>query len=254
VIAALPMYDRPETAAANDRLWQAIGDRLRAQGLAAPVGLTRDRPPMAVWTDPALVLAQTCGLPFRRDLRDRVDYVATPVYDLPDCPAGFYRSVLVARVPAAGGALHRWRRARLAVNEAGSQSGYAAPQMLAALHGFRFDDLVFTGSHRNAARAVAEGRADLAALDAVSWAMMRRWDGFAGHLSEVARTPPTPGLPLVTARGGSVAALAAGVAAAIDALAPDDRQTLLLRGLVQLDPAAYDRVPRPPGPVGARGR
>ena len=24
MIAALPMYDRPETAAANDRLWQAM--------------------------------------------------------------------------------------------------------------------------------------------------------------------------------------------------------------------------------------
>ena len=32
MIASLPMYDRPETAAANDRLWQGVRERL-GQGL-----------------------------------------------------------------------------------------------------------------------------------------------------------------------------------------------------------------------------
>jgi ABC-type phosphate/phosphonate transport system substrate-binding protein len=245
------MHDRPETAAANDRLWAAIRDRLRAEGCAAPRALTRDRPLFDIWTDPDLLLAQTCGLPFRRDLWGRVAYVATPAYDLPDCPAGWYRSALVARAPATAGPLRRWRGARLAVNVPGSQSGWAAPQTLAALDGFRFTDLIFTGAHRASARAVAEGRADLAALDAVSWAMMRRWDGFAGQLVEVARTPPSPGLPLITAIGGPAAALADAVEAAIAALDPADRHTLLLTGLARLDPAAYRRVPTPPPPVRA---
>lgn len=248
MIAALPMYDRPETAAANDRLWAGIRDRLRAGGIAAPDGLSRDRPLRDIWADPALLLAQTCGLPFRRGLCGGAVYVATPAYDLPDCPPGWYRSVLVARAPAAPGSLLRWRGARLAVNDAESQSGHAAPQTLAALHGFRFAELVFTGAHRASARAVAEGRADIAALDAVSWAMIRRWDPFAADLVAVARSLPGPGLPLIAAPGRPVATLAGAVAAAIGALDPADRDALLLAGLARLDPAAYRRVPDPPGP------
>jgi hypothetical protein len=63
-----------------------------------------------------LLLAQTCGLPFRRDLWGRVAYVATPAYDLPDCPAGWYRSALVARGAGNGGSA-----AALARREAGGQ-------------------------------------------------------------------------------------------------------------------------------------
>lgn len=242
------MYDRPETAQANDRLWMAIRDRLRAGGIAAPDGLTRGRSPLDIWTDPDLLLAQTCGLPFRTVLAGRADYVATPSFALHDCPPGHYRSVIVARAPGRPGDFRRWRGARLAVNEVRSQSGYAAPQTHAALHGFRFADILFTGSHAASARAVAGGCADLAALDAISWAMMRRWDTGLGGLIGVARTLPTPALPLITAPGGPADALAKAASAAIAALCPEDRETLMLTGLVRLDPAAYGRVPTPPSP------
>ncbi|MFN3646541.1 MAG: hypothetical protein ACK4S2_08505, partial [Gemmobacter sp.] len=67
--ASLPMYDRPEVQAANDRLWAGIRDRLRAAGLAAPETLVRGRWPLwDHWTAPDLVLSQTCGLPYRSRL------------------------------------------------------------------------------------------------------------------------------------------------------------------------------------------
>ena len=34
--AALPMYDWPELTDATDRLWAALRDGLRAEGVAAP--------------------------------------------------------------------------------------------------------------------------------------------------------------------------------------------------------------------------
>ena len=67
-LAALPMYDWPELRPATDRLWAAVRDGLRQRGVAAPEGLTRDVGLMAGWTDPGLVLGQTCGLPFVREL------------------------------------------------------------------------------------------------------------------------------------------------------------------------------------------
>lgn len=252
MIAGLPMYDRPETRAANDRLWAAIRDRLRAAGIDAPDGLDRDTAPFDLWTDPELLLAQTCGFPYRAALQDRVALVATPDHGLPGCPPGFYNSVLVARADDRRG-FRAFRGARLAYNEPMSQSGYAAPQFHAALHGFRFARMLRSGSHRDSARAVAGGAADIAALDAVSWALIRRFDGFAADLREVERTLPTLALPYITRPDGPVAVLQAALAEGIASLDPGSRALLQLRGTVDIPAESYLRVPNPPPPGDGRG-
>ena len=125
-VAALPMYDWPELAAATDRLWAALRDALRAAGIAAPERLTRDRALMAVWLDPQLVLSQTCGLPIVRELAGRVAIIGAPDYGVPGCPPGFYRSVVVVRADDPRETLAAFRGARLAINGRDSQSGYGA--------------------------------------------------------------------------------------------------------------------------------
>ena len=89
MIASLGMYDRPETAAANDRLWAGIRDGLRSHGIAAPDTLTRGANAYwDAWTAADLVFSQTCGFPFRARLHDHVTLIGTPDYGLPDCPDG----------------------------------------------------------------------------------------------------------------------------------------------------------------------
>ena len=63
-IAALPMYDGPGTAQANDAIWAAIAVRLRERGVAAPERLTRGGDLASLWRSPSLVFGQTCGYPF----------------------------------------------------------------------------------------------------------------------------------------------------------------------------------------------
>ena len=92
-LASLPMYDRPETAAANDRYWQAIRTRL-GEG---PETLTRTGELWEHWLAPDLVLSQTCGYPYRARLHGQVTLVGTPDYGLDGCPPGHYRSIFVAR-------------------------------------------------------------------------------------------------------------------------------------------------------------
>lgn len=250
MIAALGMYDRAETAAANDRLWELIRDGLRARGLAAPEALTRGASAyMAGWTAPDLVLSQTCGLPFRAVLHDRVTLVGTPDYGVEGCAPGHYRSVLVARADDPRPTVAAFGGARLAYNDALSQSGWAAPLALAARLGLRFGPLVETGAHCASMLAVAEGRADIAALDAVTWSMLAQWEPAAGAVRVVGMTEPTPGLPLIAAPGADRAALFAAVEAAIAALAPQDRATLRLRGLVAIPAEDYLALPLPPTPA-----
>lgn len=248
MIAALAMYDRPETRGATDRFWGLIRDSLRAGGIAAPEALTRGGDFHAPWTDPDLLLAQTCGLPFRSLLRDRVTLVGTPDYGLPGCPPGHYRSVLVARA-GDGRDLDALASGVLAINDAGSQSGWAAPVAHAAARGLAFTRVAVTGAHAASARAVADGGADLAALDAQTWQLIGAHDpALAAMLRVVDLTDPTPGLPLITAKGRDPAPLFAAASAAIAALAPADRAALGLRGLVAIPAAAYLALPLPPDP------
>jgi ABC-type phosphate/phosphonate transport system substrate-binding protein len=242
------MYDRAETAGANDRFWALVAAGLHARGLDAPDALTRgDAAYWAAWRDPSLVLSQTCGFPYRAKLHDQVALVATPDYGIEGCPAGYYASVFVARADDAR-TLPEFRTARFAYNEGLSQSGWAAPQNHAATMGFQFHPNLETGAHRLSALAVAEGRADLAAIDALTWRMIQRWEPMAAKLREVARTAPTPGLPFIAAKGADTEAVFQALVTAVDRLSPEDRDALSLRGIVRIAAERYLAVPIPPSP------
>lgn len=248
-IASLGMYDWPEIAPATDRFWAAIRDRLRADAIVAPDHLTRGADAhLPAWTSPALLLSQTCGMPYRTMLHDRVALVGTPDYGLPDADPGYYYSQLVLRADDPGGFADHLTQ-RLAYNEAGSQSGWAAPQTHAAAAGGRFHATIATGSHRESARAVAEGRADIAAIDAVTWRLIgAHRPALAASLRVLGHTAPTPGLPLITSPQHDALRIANAVAGAIADLAASDRDDLGLRDLIAIPAAAYLAIPTPPPP------
>lgn len=248
MIASLPMYDRPETQAANDRFWRLLRDGLQARGMAAPDALTRDGRLWDHWRAPDLVLSQTCGLPFRAVLHGSVTLVATPDYGVEGCDPGHYRSVLVCRAEDPRLDLAAFDGASLAYNEPMSQSGWAAPAGLALAAGLRWCPVGPTGAHRLSALAVAERRADLAAIDAVTWRMLRRWDSWSSVLRVLAATDPTPGLPLIAAAGADPEPLRAALDDALAALGPDDRDVLQLRGFAAIPVADYLAVPIPAPP------
>jgi ABC-type phosphate/phosphonate transport system substrate-binding protein len=248
MIASLPMYDRPETAGANDRLWSGIARALAARGVPAPATLDRTAGLWETWLSPDLVLSQTCGFPYRTRLHGHVTLVATPVCDLPDAPAGHYYSVLVARRTDGRRDLPDFHGATLAINDPLSQSGWAAPSAAAAAAGISFGATVETGAHRASAAAVARGAADIAAIDALTWRMIRRWDAVASELGEIGATAPTPALPWITAAGRDAAVHAEAIAEALAGLPDADRDRLGILGAVRLAPAAYLAVPNPPAP------
>ncbi|MEQ9693383.1 PhnD/SsuA/transferrin family substrate-binding protein [Shimia sp. SDUM112013] len=245
MIAMLGMYDRPETAAANDRLWTAIRGHLGY----GPPHLTRDRDFWEIWQAPNLLFAQTCGMPYRTRLKSQVQLIGTPDYGLPDCPAGHYFSVFVAHVDVPQPALSELcKTGTFAYNEPLSQSGWAAPITHLAQIGLAPLKRLQTGAHYLSARAVAEKQADFAALDALTWELIRRYDGFAKTLQVVARTAPTPTLPYITGPTQNLAEIREALGRAIEGLSASDRATLGLQRLVQIPASAYLAVPTPPPP------
>lgn len=207
-IASLGMYDLPALQSANDALWSGLANWLRRNGVdGVPDRLERDRPLSQIWDDPELLLAQTCGLPFATTWKGRLRYVATPCYGAPGCEGPLYRSVIVVRCDRPAQSLADLRGTVAAVNERSSNSGYELLRRAVAplSQGVPFfGATILTGSHKESACAVAEGNADLAAIDVVTYAHLRRYcPDLTEHLLGVGWTAPSPGLPFVTAASAS---------------------------------------------------
>ncbi len=246
MIASLMMYVRPETKGAHDRYWALIREELSKFGIDSPETLSQDAPAYDVWQSPDLVLSQTCGMPYRLHLQGKVALVGTPDYGMAMCSAGHYRSPFVVRSDDPRQTLSAFKDATFAFNQPHSQSGYAAPYAHAKGQGIWFEHLLQTGSHNSSAAAVAEGRADIAALDGMTWRLITEYDAFAKDLRVLEWTDPTPGLPLITSLDHDPDHMFTAVQTAITRLDPTDKTTLHLKSLVKISQADYLAVPNPP--------
>jgi len=250
------MYDLPELEAANDALWSAIAARLRALGIDdVPDRLTRQGPLEAIWTDPRLLLGQTCGYPLVTSLEGRVQIVATPRYSAPGCEGASYRSAVIVRALDPARRLADLRGRRLAVNDLASNSGMNLLRAEIAPLAFEpagrgvpfFSAVAITGAHVSSVKSVARGEADVAAIDCVVWAHLQRLRPAAIQgLRILGWTTSSPGLPLIASAGSDALVLAALRQAlaevARDPGLVDVRAALLLEGFDPLPEEAYAPV------------
>lgn len=251
--ASLAMYDMlAPVRAANDLLWTGIRDRLRLAGIAAPDALDREISYHGIWLQPDLLLAQTCGYPFVKQLRGKVRLVATPVYNFPGGMGAERASFLVARDRNKAASLEDFRGSRAAVNEHLSNSGMnlfrAALAPLAKGEKF-FSEVILTGGHQPSMQAVQEGRADIASIDTVTWGMLARHapELLAG-LRIVGETPRGPGLPFITSLATSESELETLRAAIADSISDKNlseaTDALGLTGIEILDEEHYAGLER----------
>jgi ABC-type phosphate/phosphonate transport system substrate-binding protein len=239
-IAALPMYDFPALRAATDDFWSAIAARLRAAGIAdVPSALTRDIGHVETWRDPRLLFAQACQYPLASAWHESVRLVAIPAYAAPGCEGSRYRSAIIVKGDDPALRLEDLRGRRCAINERDSNSGsnlLRAAIAPLAHHGRFFSSVEVTGGHFASVRAVAEGRADVAAIDCVSYEHIRRFSAeLTARLRILDWTPSSPGLPYVTARA-SDASIVSALRAALAEVQADPalaavRGALLLTGI-----------------------
>jgi ABC-type phosphate/phosphonate transport system substrate-binding protein len=107
--------------------------------------------------------------------------------------------------------------------------------------------VVETGSHAASMAAVRNGDADVCAIDCVSFALARRHrPELTDALRCIARSPPMPALPYVTAAGrhpGQLVAMRAALhAALLDPALAEARGRLLLAGAELTGGEAYAAV------------
>jgi ABC-type phosphate/phosphonate transport system substrate-binding protein len=241
------MYDWPKMRDANDALWQALAAALRARGISAGDRLLRGRPNGEIWRSRNLLFAQTCGYPLVGELGGHVRLVATPCYAVAGCAGAYYSSHIVVRQDEAAEKLPDYAGRTVAINSFCSQSGFAALHGACAAAGGTapfFSRCVMSGSHLASLQAVAAGDADLAAIDAVCWAIARRdCPELAARLKSIGTTPLTPGLPFITAAGRSDVELDLIRDALAECLSDpqtaEARRTLFIDGAEELEAADY---------------
>lgn len=251
MLASLPMYDFPELASANAEWWAGLRRHFEAEGIQGlPDKLTAGVDPIGQWNGAAPIFSQTCGYPMTHALAGKVRLLATPRYAAPGCAGPTYASWVVIRRddPAEGFADLRDRRP--AFNGRDSQSGYNVLRSLAAplaADGHFFAAGVESGAHRKSIAMVAAGKADVATIDCVSFALIARVaPEEVASLRVLCASAAAPALPYVTAAStdeATVERLRAGIqAACADPALADVRRMLMIEGCEILPVSCYDVI------------
>ncbi|WP_455273977.1 phosphate/phosphite/phosphonate ABC transporter substrate-binding protein [Rhizobium herbae] len=203
-LASLAMYaSPPPLAEATAKLWDFLSEALMRAGLdEVPATLDGAVDYHQAWTQPDLLLAQTCGFPYVKHLRGKVKLVATPVYGHPGCGGPSMRSFIVVAKDSDAQSLEDLRGTRAAINQSDSNSGsnlFRAAIAPLSRHGRFFSSVIETGGHRNSIAAIAAGRADVAAIDCVTYGNVLRFDpGSLAGVRILTQTVSGPGLPFIT--------------------------------------------------------
>ena len=251
MIASLPMYDRPSTAEAYDRLWADIRDGLIARGIPAPNTLNRTIRYRDTWARDDLLLGQICVMPLQQEFSDQIAVIGAADYAIDGCAPGFFKSLVICRADDGRTTLEGFAGRQFACNAKHSFTGSYAPMKLFAESGLQVKDPIITGSHDNSLRAVANGDADFAAIDAHTFDLQQRDMAEARLVKVFAETKSAPGQSFITTKDRDPAPFFEAISDAIAKLAPKDRATLGLRGIIDLPRATYDaavplRQPVPP--------
>ena len=153
------------------------------------------------WRDEDLLLSQTCGYPLVA-LLPNVQLVGAFQSSAQGCAGLRYRSWLVTRADDENLTLADFRGRRAVCNSNDSHSGYNALRHVVAplaQQGKFFSDVQFSGSHRQSLAALRAGHADIAAIDCITWALLRaNFPDALRDLAIIGETPLCAALPLIT--------------------------------------------------------
>ena len=200
------MYDIAEAQRATDALWAALRKAFQHEGLAdAPERLTRDIPVISQWGAPHLFFSQCCGYDVVFGFSSALELLGVPRYaDETGCSELGYRSYVVVREDSRIGALADLRGAVCAVNGFNSYSGTGSLRALVAplsRDGRFFGKVKVSGSHVRSIEMVRAGEADVAAIDCVTYTLLRRYrPSCLAGTRILAPSDPVPAPPYVTSR------------------------------------------------------
>lgn len=176
--------------------WNEIWGRVYSQAKCLPQTLQWTQSPEELWLQPELAVSQTCGWPLITRLSERVRVVGAFRHSTPESASHFYRSVVLGRVD---GTPFDFQGSIAAVNDLESLSGWIS--LIAAIHGPQETwrgAVKISKSHYESALMLSRGEADIASIDSVTFAHLKRViPDVISSLFVICNGPLVPCLPIV---------------------------------------------------------
>lgn len=200
---AFPMYVLPQMQADMCSLWHILRTRLAQGGVDGLPQEPEFSDPLSAGIVPSdLFMLQYCGYPYVTEWQASGKLVpfACLHYDAPYCEGKMHRSVIVVRKDSAIHSLNDINNHRVAINGYDSNTGMnLLRRKLArqAAGSTLFSTVKVTGAHLESLRLVVDSRADIAAIDCVTFAFI---GDYLPELTNAVRvvdvTADSPALPL----------------------------------------------------------
>ena len=191
----------------------------------------------SVLRDPELFIGHTCGYPLMKHLQDAVTPFCVPVFNVSGVEGNLYSSRFIVAAESDIGSLAECAGRIVAINNRDSNSGMnVLRHAIAKLNpaGTFFTSVISSGGHLQSLTAVAEKRADVAAIDCVSFQLIEdRWPELTSRVRSIGNSIKTCGLPLVVPNSKLAASntdrIVQVLNQALDQVDPEIRQRLHLK-------------------------
>lgn len=201
--------------------------------------------------NPDLLLGHTCGYPLIRYLINDCHPVSVPLFDADGCNGKYYSSHIIAGVNSNINHLADSFNSRVAINGYDSNSGMNvlrhAVSLLKPSSAF-FSQVIESGSHLDSLSLVANGQADIAAIDCVSFAFIKdAYPELTEKVKSIGYCQATCGLPFVIPRSDAAKfnqqAITNALNIALSRMPRSDRECLHLRGFENVTLDDYQSIP-----------
>ena len=202
--ASLPMYDFPETRQANEAWWQGIAKHMRQQGIEdVPQNLMDESAIETLWTNPNLLMSQCCGFDVMNSYKDHLSVLMISNWDVEGCEPNKYCSFIVVHEDNPAQTIDQLRGSAAVINGPESHSGmnalFSSVQPF-SVEGQFFKEIHISEAHLQSLRFIQNKQADVAAIDNVTFAILKRYRPTAVEgVRVLCHTMSAPALPYVTA-------------------------------------------------------
>ena len=186
--------------------WDELWNRVHARAGWLPEKLQWTQSPENLWLEDELIVSHTCGWPLITRLSNKVRVVGAFRHTTAESASHFYRSVILGRVD---GTPFDFQGSVGAANGLESLSGWIS--LIAAIQGPQEiwrGEVRVSGSHIESLRMLVRGEADIASIDSVTLAHLKRiHPEMIAPLFVICNGPLVPCLPIIANRSISEAQL-----------------------------------------------
>ena len=252
-IVDFPWYDFENIEPHINKFWEVLRLQLREAGFEdklLPSSPCRDIHFSEQWSAPNLLISQACGFDVVTTFKEKLQLLAAPSFSIDGLKNGHYFSYLVTHECNESNELIDFKGKKLAINSHQSHSGMNIFRcvMKSAMKDFNFNEnLLISGAHIKSLELIRSKKADLAAIDGVTYHLLERHDPDKLRNTRVIRkTPAVTSCPYITRRNLPEEELEMLKAALFATFAePSLNETLdhlLLKGVNQVTLADYKSI------------